>query len=197
MATTLKSQTTPIEPPNDTLSVHPQKFMLWLGIVSILMMFAGWTSGYLVRKAEGNWQEFDIPKVFWYSTAVLLVSSIFMHISVRAAKKDNFSLLKTAISITFVMGIVFLVLQLMGFYELVSQKLYFVGNPSVSFFDVFIFIHGIHVVSGLIVLCFAFVAAFKMNIHAKKTSQIEMSAIYWHFLDGLWLYLFAFLLYNN
>ncbi len=183
--------------PAETLSVHPQKFMLWLGIASILMMFAGWTSGYLVRKAEGNWLEFDMPKIFWYSTVVLIISSVFMHLSVKAAKKDNFSLLKTSISITFVMGIAFLIMQLMGFYELVNQNLFFVGNPSVSFFDVFIFIHGVHVISGLIVLCFAFVAAWKMNIHAKRTAQIEMSAIYWHFLDGLWLYLFVFLLYNN
>lgn len=62
MATITESQTLKVEAPNDTLSVHPQKFMLWLGIASILMMFAGWTSGYLVRKAEGNWQEFDMPK---------------------------------------------------------------------------------------------------------------------------------------
>jgi cytochrome c oxidase subunit III len=183
--------------PAEVRSVHPQKFMLWLGIVSILMMFAGWTSGYLVRKAEGNWLEFEMPRIFWYSTGVLILSSISMHLSVRAAKKDNFGTLKTAISVTFALGMLFLAMQIKGFYELVEQNLYFVGNPSVSFFDVFIFIHGVHVISGIIVLCFAFVAAWRMNIHAKRLDQIEMSAIYWHFLDALWLYLFLFLLYNN
>ena len=177
-----------------TLSFNPKKFMLWLGIVSIIMTFAGWTSAYLVRRAEGNWVEFEIPLVFWVSTGVLLLSSIGMLVAVRAAKKDRFGLLKTAISITFALGLVFLWLQIRGFYELVSQDLYLVGNPSVSFFDVFIFIHGLHVISGLIVLCFVFVAAWKMNIHAKRMNQLDMAALYWHFLDGLWLYLFVFLL---
>lgn len=177
-----------------TFSFNPKKFMLWLGIVSIIMSFAGWTSAYLVRRAEGNWVEFEIPRLFWYSTAVLLLSSISMQVALRAAKKDNFGLLRMTISITFALGLVFLWLQIRGFYELVQQNLYLVGNPSVSFFDVFIFIHGLHVISGLIVLCFALVAAWKMNIHAKSMNQMEMSALYWHFLDGLWLYLFVFLL---
>lgn len=196
MANTI-SYNHPPQEPQETLAVNPQKFMLWLGIASILMMFAGWTSGYLVRKAEGNWLEFKIPAIFTYSTVVLLVSSVSMYLSVRAAKKDNFTSLKTFISITFVFGLAFLAMQVMGFYELVEKNLFFVGNPSVSFFDVFILIHGLHVVSGLVVLCFAFVAAWKFNVHAKRMNQIEMCAIYWHFLDGLWLYLFLFLLYNH
>jgi cytochrome c oxidase subunit 3 len=182
------------EEPKPTFSFHPKKFMLWLGIASITMSFAGWTSAYLVRRAEGNWLEFEIPAIFWYSTGVLLVSSIFMHLSLRAAKKDKFGQLKTAISITFALGLVFLYLQILGFYELVSQDLYLVGNPSVSFFDVLIFIHGVHVISGLIVLIVSFVSAWRMKIHAKKLDRLEMAALYWHFLDGLWLYLFVFLL---
>jgi cytochrome c oxidase subunit 3 len=88
------------EEPVKTMSMNPKKFMLWLAIASITMMFAGWTSGYLVRKAEGNWHEFDLPNIFLYSTGVLVVSSVFMHLAVKAAKKDNFNTLKIAISIT-------------------------------------------------------------------------------------------------
>ncbi|MFT4033642.1 MAG: cytochrome c oxidase subunit 3 [Siphonobacter sp.] len=183
-----------VEEAKPTFSFHPKKFMLWLAIASISMSFAGWTSAYLVRRAEGNWLEFEIPTIFTYSTAVLLLSSIFMYLSVQAAKKDKFAQLKTTISITFALGLVFLYLQVQGFYELVHNKLYLVGNPSVSFFDVLIFIHGLHVISGLIVLIFAFVAAWRMKIHAKRLDQIQMASLYWHFLDGLWLYLFVFLL---
>lgn len=179
------------------LSMNPKKFLLWLGIVSIIMMFAAFTSAYLVRRAEGNWLEFSIPKIFTYSTIVLILSSISMHFSYWAAKKDQFLLLRSAISITFVLGIVFLLMQWFGWKELVKNNVFLVGNPSGSFFYVLSGLHGLHIVSALIVLIFALVSAFKFNIHAKKLNQMEMCVTYWHFLDLLWLYLFVFLLYNN
>ena len=181
--------------PQETLSMDSKKFILWLFIVSIVMLFASQTSAYLVRRAEGNWLEFEVPVVFWYSTVVLFVSSVTMHISYLAAKKDNFTLLKTAISVTFALGLAFLVMQFVGWQDLVKQNVYFVGNPSGSFFYVFTFLHGVHIITGLTVLCFAFVAAFQMRIHAKNLRRIEICTTYWHFLDILWLYLFVFLLY--
>jgi cytochrome c oxidase subunit III len=183
--------------PRENLSMNPKKFLLWLGIVSIIMMFAAFTSAYLVRRAEGNWLEFAVPKIFTYSTIVLLISSISMQFAFWAAKKDRFLALKTAISITFVLGIIFLVMQVKGWGELTKNNVYLVGNPSGSFFYVLSGIHGIHIISALIVLIFALVAAFKVKIHAKSLNQIEICATYWHFLDLLWLYLFVFLLYNN
>ncbi len=179
------------------LSMNPKKFLLWLAIVSIIMMFAAFTSAYLVRRAEGNWLEFTIPQIFIYSTVVLLISSITMHLSLWAAKKDRFLLLRTSISITFVLGTIFLVMQVLGWGELTRNNVFLVGNPSGSFFYVLSGLHGLHIVSALIVLIFALVGAFKLNIHAKKLNQIEMCVTYWHFLDLLWLYLFFFLLYNN
>ncbi|MFC0185108.1 cytochrome c oxidase subunit 3 [Pseudarcicella hirudinis] len=186
-----------IDEPKETLSMNPKKFLLWLFIVSIMMMFAAFTSAYLVRKAEGNWLEFKLPVLFWYSSAVLLISSISMHIAYLAAKKDNINTLRIAISITFVLGLVFLVMQLFGWKELVAVNVYFVGNPSGSFVYVFSGLHGLHLISGLVVLCFAFVSAFRLKIHAKALNQIQICATYWHFLDILWLYLFFFLIYNN
>ncbi len=183
--------------PQETLSVNPKKFLLWLFIVSITMMFAAFTSAYLVRKAEGNWLEFQLPTLFWYSTAVLMASSIGMHIAYIAAKKDNFNLLRITISITFALGLLFLYMQWQGWQQLVAINVYFVGNPSGSFVYVLSGMHGLHIVSGLVVLAFAFVAAFRLKIHAKSLLQIQICAYYWHFLDILWLYLFAFLLYNN
>lgn len=179
------------------LSMNPKKFLLWLGIVSIIMMFAAFTSAYLVRRAEGNWLEFTIPNIFTYSTVVLILSSISMHLSYWAAKKDRFLLLRSSISITFVLGIIFLVMQVLGWGELVKNNVHFVGNPSGSFFYVLSGVHGAHIISALIVLIFALVAAFNMKIHAKQLNQMEMCVTYWHFLDLLWLYLFVFLLYNN
>ncbi len=184
--------------PDETLSMNPKKFMLWLSIVSFLMMWAGWTSGYLVRKAEGNWHEFPLPTIFWWSTGVLLISSISMHWALISAKKDNFSTLKTAISITFVFGMAFLVMQVFGFSELIGKDIYFVGNDNAAqWLYVMVFFHGVHVISGLIVLIFSLISAFKSDVHATKLTRIELCATYWHFLDLLWLYLFIFLLYNR
>ncbi|MES2795396.1 MAG: cytochrome c oxidase subunit 3 [Bacteroidota bacterium] len=179
------------------LSMNPKKFLLWLGIVSIIMMFAAFTSAYLVRRAEGNWLEFEIPKIFTYSTIVLVLSSISMHLAYWASKKDRFLLLRLAISITFVLGIIFLVMQVLGWGELTRNNVFLVGNPSGSFFYVLSGLHGLHIISALLVLIFAMVASFQLKIHAKRLNQIEMCVTYWHFLDLLWLYLFIFLLYNN
>ena len=183
------------EEPEETLSVNPRKFILWLFIVSILMLFASFTSAYLVRRAEGNWLEFTVPAIFGYSTVVLVLSSLTMHWAYLAAKKDNFNALRIAISITFALGMVFLYMQFQGWVELVRNNVYFVGNPAGSFIYVFTGMHAFHLISGLIVLVFALVAAFRLRIHAKSLEQVQVASTYWHFLDVLWIYLYFFLLY--
>ncbi|MCU0339762.1 MAG: cytochrome c oxidase subunit 3 [Spirosomaceae bacterium] len=184
-----------IEEAPETLSMDPKKFILWGFIVTIIMLFASQTSAYLVRRAEGNWVEFEVPQIFWYSTVVLIISSLTMHWAYWAAKKDNFSTLKIAISITFALGLAFLWMQFEGWKELVSQKIFFVGNPSQSFFYVFTWLHGVHLITGLIVLFVTFTSAMGLRVHAKNLRRIEICTTYWHFLDILWIYLFVFLLY--
>ncbi|MES2520973.1 MAG: heme-copper oxidase subunit III [Bacteroidota bacterium] len=187
-----------LDEPEETLTMNPKKFMLWLAIVSIIMMFAGWTSGYLVRKAEGRWHEFELPIIFWYSTGILLVSSISMFFAVQAAKKDNFSTLKTAISITFVFGLGFLITQVIGFSDLIKNQLYFAGSDvASSWIYVLVGLHAVHVISGLIVLLISLVSSFRFTKESKNLTRIQLCATYWHFLDGLWLYLFLFLYFNR
>ena len=190
-----KAEKIQLEEAPETLSMDPKKFILWGFIVTIIMLFASQTSAYLVRRAEGNWVEFAISQIFWYSTVVLIMSSISMHWAYLAAKKDNFNTLKIAISITFVLGLAFLGMQFEGWKDLVAQNIYFVGNPSGSFFYVFTLLHGGHLITGLIVLCVTFIAAMRLKVHAKNLRRIEICTTYWHFLDILWVYLFAFLLY--
>ncbi|WP_080238108.1 cytochrome c oxidase subunit 3 [Spirosoma rigui] len=184
-----------IEEPEETLSMNPKKFILWLFIVSIIMLFAAMTSAYLVRRAEGNWLDYTVPAVFAYSSIVLVASSLTMHWAYIAAKKDNFRSLKIAITITFALGMAFLYMQFQGWVQLVDQNVFFVGNPAGSFMYIFTGLHAFHLISGLIVLVFALVAAFRMKVHAKNMNQIEIAASYWHFLDILWLYLYFFLVY--
>jgi cytochrome c oxidase subunit III len=183
------------EEAEETLSMEPKKFILWLFIVSSVMFFASQTSAYLVKRAEGNWAEFEVPQIFWYGTAVIILSSITMQFAVYSAKKDNFNALKTAISITFALAILFLVLQVEGWKELVKQNVYFVGNASGSFFYAFTVFHGVHILMGLIVLGVTFVSSLRMKVHATALRRIEICATFWHFLGLVWVYLFAFLLY--
>ena len=184
-----------IEAPKPILTVNRWKFIVWLFIVTIIMFFAAFTSAYLVRRAEGNWTEFNIPTIFYFSTAVLVISSVFMHLSLMAARKDNFKNIKSFITITFVFGLMFLIMQYVGWQKLQSQGVYLKGNPAESFYYVLTGAHGFHLITGLVVLLFAFIEAFKMSIHSKNLTRIEVCATYWHFLDILWIYLFMFLLF--
>ena len=187
-----------LDEPEETLSMNPKKFMLWLTIVAILMMFAGWTSGYLVRKAEGRWHEFELPQIFWYSTGILLVSSISMFLAVQSAKKDNFNALKIAISITFVFGLAFLTTQVIGFSDLIKNQLYFAGSDvAASWLYALIGLHAAHVISGLVVLLISLISAFRFTADSKNMLRIKLCATYWHFLGFLWLYLFLFLYFNR
>ncbi len=188
------------EEAQETLSMHPQKFAMWLFITSIVMLFAAFTSAYIVRQAEGNWLYFELPNLFWVNSIILIISSATMHWAVLSARKDNISMLKIAISITTALGIGFLVAQIYAWNELVKDGVFFAGsqsNPSGSFLYVITGMHGLHIVSGVIFLLIAFYSAFTYKIHSKNMTRIEMCATFWHFLDILWLYLFGFLLLNH
>ncbi len=184
-----------IQEPKPILTVNKWKFIIWLFIITIIMLFASQTSAYIVRRAEGNWTEFEIPLIFWYSSLVLIVSSIFMQLSLMAAKKDEFGKLKAFISISFLLGIIFLIMQYIGWQNLQTQGIYLKGNPSGSFYYIITGLHGFHLITGLIVMLFSFYSSFKMDIHSKNLIRLEVCTIYWHFLDLLWIYLFGFLLF--
>ncbi len=177
------------------LSVNKWRFITWMFIISSIMIIASLTSAYIVKRAEGAWNEFEIPQIFWFSTVVLLFSSIFMHLALFAAKKNNQKRLKTYILITFVLGITFAVLQVLGWAELRKQGIYLAGNVSGSFFYVFTYTHIAHLVGGIGLIIATTIFAFQNKINSNNILLIENTTTYWHFVDFLWIYLFAFLLY--
>lgn len=185
-----------IKEPEATLSMHPKKFALWLFIVSIVMLFAALTSAYIVKQADGNWLSFKLPNIFAVNTVVIAISSITMHLAYLAAKKDALSRIKWMLLITVVLGVLFLVGQYISWSELVNSNIYFVSNyASGSFIYVFTGLHGVHLISGIIFLLITFISSLRLKVHSKKLVQIEMCMTYWHFLGGLWLYLYLFLLF--
>jgi cytochrome c oxidase subunit 3 len=186
-----------VEEPKKPLSMHPRKFAMWLFLGSVLMLFAAFTSAYIVRQAEGNWLYFELPQLFYSTTVIILLSSVSMQWAYFAAKKDNLEIAKVMIAITAVLGLAFLVGQLMGWNELVQNSIHFVGNPSGSFLYVLTGLHGLHVVSAIVYLFIVLVSVFRLKIHSRNLAPLEMCATYWHFLGGLWLYLFVFLILNR
>lgn len=186
-----------VEEPKKPLAMHPKKFAMWIFVASVGMLFASLTSAYIVRQAEGNWLFFNLPDLLYWTSGVIIVSSVTMQMAYYAAKKDMLDRVKSLVIITMVLGTFFLIGQVFAWRELVAQSVYFVGNPSGSFLYVLTGLHGLHIVSAIIYLILVLVAAYRFKIHSRSLAMIEMCTTYWHFLGGLWLYLFIFLLLNR
>jgi cytochrome c oxidase subunit 3 len=182
------------------LAVNPKKFILWLFIVTIVMLFAAMTSAYIVKRGDGGWLEFSLPMVFWVNTGIILLSSITVQWAYAMAKKDNLSKVKIALLLTTLLGFAFLAGQEYAREELQEMGVFFGGkgsNPSGSYLYVFAGLHAFHLITGLVFLLIVLFSSLKHKVHSKSMNQIELCATYWHFLDVLWIYLFVFLLVNH
>jgi cytochrome c oxidase subunit 3 len=192
--------------------IHPQKFMMWVAIASMSMAFAGLTSGYMVREAQGNWRYFTMPGTFTISTIVIAISSITFFLGVKAFKAREIPKFRMLIGVTLILGITFCILQWMGFHQLYNQlqqvringqllnetkAVRVDGNPSESFLFIIAGLHLLHLLGGIIALLFVFFRTFRTRIKTYNATGLEIAATYWHFVDALWIYLFVFLLVNQ
>ena len=180
---------------NDKEPIIPtQKIILWIGLASIIMLFAGLMSGYIVRQAEGNWLVFEIPSMFYISTVVILLSSLTLEISKSAIRKENNKKAYQFLKYTLILGLAFVICQFLGWNQLVTNNIHFSGgNPSESFFYTLSGLHLAHLSIGVIGLAVTAFKAKKNRYSSKNYLGISLCAIYWHFLDFLWLILFVFL----
>jgi cytochrome c oxidase subunit 3 len=135
--------------------------------------------------------------MFVYTSIIVVLSSITMHIAVIATKRNNIKMIKSALGLTFILGIAFIIGQYMAWGQLVDQGVFFVGNAAGSFLYVLTGVHGLHLVSAIIFLIIVLISAFQFKIHSKSMVRLEICATYWHFLGGLWLYLYLFLTLNH
>jgi cytochrome c oxidase subunit 3 len=174
--------------------MHPHKFTLWIAIGSITMMFAGFTSAYIVKSNMAGWEPVQMPKIFYLSTILILVSSGTIYLSQKFFKEREMAKYRTLISITAVLGITFLITQFIGFSTLWQSKITFQDSVAGSFFYIISGVHGLHVVGGVIALIVIFLRAFNTKTRYYSSAPIEVAATYWHFVDLLWIYLFVFFL---
>ena len=203
---TLNSPLVPKENAPRTSWVNPRKFAMWMALAVLTMMFAGFTSAYIVRMAAPNWSRFQLPNNFYYSAAIIFTSSITMALSVRFFKRDNLAGYRLALAATFALGVAFFYSQYLGWKQLEHIGVYVAGNPSGSFVYVITYVHVAHVVGGLICLAIALMRALVsfsnpatfliFRTDANKKINIELLATYWHFVDVLWIYLLLFFTFS-
>jgi len=182
-----------MDPKETQFNVHPKKFTFWLFLVTVTMLFAAFTSAYVVRRAEGHWYTFELPQIFNWSVLTVIIGSVLMQWAYQAAKKDKLGSTQTGLVLTLLTGIGFLVNQTLGWLSMVNRGIYYVGNPSESFIYVISFMHALHVIAALILLGVTTVLAYRYKVHSKNLLTINICTTFWHFLAALWLYLFVFL----
>jgi cytochrome c oxidase subunit III len=178
----------------------PERYRIgmWIALASIMMLFTALTSAYIVRAGTGNdWRPIAMPRLLWASTALILTSSLTISIALRALKRKDHSAYKRWLLLTVVLGLGFLATQLLSWQQLVAQRVYVSTNPHSSFFYLLTAVHGAHLLGGIFGLDFLLLRSWRKATNAKSEAKREAAAgavaLYWHFMDGLWIFLFLLL----
>jgi cytochrome c oxidase subunit 3 len=178
-------------------NARAKKMMLWFGIASLIMGFAGWTSAYIVSSGREDWlQDYELPSAFFVSTLVIVFSSFTYHFAGKAEAGQKHRRSSALLLGTLLLGLLFIGLQFYGFSQLISQGYYFTGPTSsitMSYIFLIAMVHIVHVVAGLITL----LVVLYNQVHGKyangKLLGMELGTTFWHFLGILWVYLILFM----
>ncbi|HET9531107.1 MAG TPA: cytochrome c oxidase subunit 3 [Blastocatellia bacterium] len=184
-------------------AIEPAKYRIGMmvGLASILMLFVALTSAYIVRQTQGlssdirGWVTIDMPPVLWATTAMIVASSLTIELARRSLRRNDYSHFNGWIAATTFLGICFVGGQLLAWQQLRAQGIYVNSNPHSSFFYLLTSLHGVHLLGGLIALAYVTYAALRLRISQRRRNAVEVTAMYWHFMDGLWLYLFLLLFF--
>ena len=175
-------------------SKRAKKMMLWFGIISLSMSFAGLTSAYVVSKERGDWLEsLVLPEAFYVSLVVIIMSSLTMHFAKKMIIKEEQRAGMFLLLVTLALGLTFIYLQIRGFSEIYLQSGYaFNENIAFSFIYIIVVVHIAHIIAAIISLFVVIYNHFKQKYKDGKTLGIELATTFWHFVDFLWIYLFLF-----
>ena len=172
------------------------KPMLWISMISMTMLFAGLTSAYVVSRKRSDWVSFDLPEAFYISTVLIILSSITFYLAKYFIKKGQRQQTTLLLILTLILGLGFSYYQYKGiFVELYNEGLVFAGEQSTvksSFLGGITLAHLAHILAGIVVLLTVLVNHLKKKYHPNDTLGLELGAIFWHFVDILWVYLFLF-----
>src|SRR5690554_6515252 len=177
-----------------------KKFSLWLGMIGMFMMFAALSSGFIVYTQGGVDKGLKtlLPTQFIYSTIVIVLSSVTMQLAYRSAKRLEFKQQITWLVATILLGVAFFFIQIEAWGILTARGVYFINtNASQSFIYIFTGMHLAHIIAGILVLVRALYGKLKNIPQVNNVFRMELAAIFWHFLDVLWIYIYVFLLLNQ
>jgi cytochrome c oxidase subunit 3 len=197
--------------PIDVKISKAKKMMLWFGMISITMTFAGLTSAFIVSSSRPDWLDsFVLPNWFTISTVSIVLSSLFFQLAkfrldkyIRVSLPENINIyiernnVNSLLVLTILTAVVFIVSQFLGFNEIISQGYYFTGPESsvtTSYVYILVFLHLAHLFAGMIVLTVV-ITKFNKQKYEKNKLGFELALIFWHFLGALWIYLFFFIKY--
>ena len=172
--------------------------MLWLAIVAMIMLFASLTSAYVVSWGKGGWLQFELPRLFYVSTAIIITSSVTMNWTLLSARKNDFRSVKIAAVLTLLLGVAFMVSQCMACAQLVEQKVFFAGkssNVSGSYLYALTGLHLAHLVFAIMAVMVVLIKSAGQKYSSENLLGIKLCSIFWHFLDALWVFLFLFLFF--
>ena len=187
--------------------VHPQKFMLWVAMAAMSMFFAALTSALLVKKGDYRvWENFRLPTVFLFSTMTIITLSVCIHASLLSYRKAKFSRFRWLMFTSFLLGCLFLGLQLTGWHVLQQGGMTLTENLSGSFIYLITSAHGVHIIAGLAVMLVFLISAVRARndeiyelrniINPKRQLNLELLVSYWHYVDAVWVYLYVFFYLN-
>jgi len=169
---------------------------MWFALTGIVMLFAAFTSALVVRKGMSfDWIPVRVPRVLWLNTCVLIASSATLELSRRALREGAANAFIRWLSATLLLGLGFLAGQLVAWRELASRGVYLASNPGSSFFFVLTAAHGFHLLGGVVALAYVVVRARRIAFGQARRTPLDVTAIYWHFMDALWIYV-LFVLMN-
>ena len=182
----------------DNLSLSKYRLGMWVALAGVAMMFTALTSAYVVRAGTSNdWRPLAVPRLLWVSTALILLSSFAFEIARRTLKSGNTSAYQRWLLLTVLLGLGFLATQLLAWRQLVGQGIYIGSNPHSSFFYVLTGAHGLHLLGGVLALDYLLLRSRRKHYEAHGTAKrqaiVNAVALYWHFMGGLWIYLFLLL----
>jgi cytochrome c oxidase subunit III len=186
----------------DTVSLTDNRYRLgvWVLLASIVMLFTSLTSAYIVRIAAANdWRPIPMPRVLLVSTVLLLLSSITFETGKRKLKQRGTAASRRWVMLTTVLGFAFLALQVIAWCQLIGQGVYLASNSQSSFFYLLTATHGVHLFGGLLALVYLMLRSRRMVgsdfTQARSVAVTNAAALYWHFMDALWIYLFLLLFF--
>lgn len=166
------------------------KVGLWVFLGSLTMLFAAFTSAYLVRRAGSDWAPLQVPSVLWINTVVLLLSSVTIELGRRAFESWRPLAFRKWMSVTFFLGALFIAGQFLAWRQLAEQGIFLGSNPHSSFFYVLTSVHAVHVLGGIAALLYVMVQSWRYRLTPGVSSAPALCATYWHFVDAVWIYLF-------